>query len=81
MRQLRGAGHDVSDGVNAGLAGLLVLSRDPSLAVIGLHVGLLALVRQTALRGLVRAGDLIDLDAGDLTGTSVETPDDREVER
>lgn len=54
-------------------AGLLVLTRDPSLAVIGIPVGLLALVRHTALRGFERAADLIDV--------GVETPDDREVEQ
>lgn len=55
------------------VAGLLVLTRDPSLAVIGIPVGLLALVHRTALRGIERAPDLIEI--------GVQTPDDREVEQ
>lgn len=53
------------------LAGCLVLLRDPSLAVIGIPVGLLVLVRRTAQRGIERAGGPLELD--------LQPPDDREV--
>jgi hypothetical protein len=54
------------------VAGLLVLTRDPSLAVIGIPVLLLLLVQRTALRPVVCIGELIELDT--------EPLDDREVE-
>jgi hypothetical protein len=55
------------------VAGLLVLTRDPSLAVVGIPVGLLALVRHTALAPVRRVCELIEDGAGN--------PEDREVER
>jgi hypothetical protein len=55
------------------VAGLLVLTRDPSLAVVGIPVGLLALVRHTALAPVERVCELIEAGAGN--------PEDREVER
>ena len=50
----------------------LLLLRDPSLVVIAVPVGLLALVGSTASRGIERARDLIAVQ-------DVESPDDREV--
>jgi hypothetical protein len=61
-----------------GAVGLLVLTRDPPLAVVGIPVGLLALVRQAGLRGLERMPELIALDAETDSHTD---PGDREVER
>ena len=55
------------------VAGLLLLTRDPSLAVIGIPVLLLALIHRTASRPLAAVLALIESD--------VETPEDREVER
>lgn len=54
------------------VAALLVLTRDPSLAVIGIPVGLLALVHRTALRPVEQVIELIEAE---------EAPEDREVER
>lgn len=53
------------------VAALLVLTRDPSLAVVGIPVGLLALVHRTALRPVEQVLELIE----------AEAPEDREVER
>jgi hypothetical protein len=54
------------------VAASLLLLRDPSLVVIAIPVGLLALVRYTAVRGIERTQDLLE-------GQDVESPEDREV--
>jgi hypothetical protein len=56
----------------AAVAALLVLTRDPSLAVIGIPVGLLALVHRIAMPPVEQVLELIEAD---------ETPEDREVEQ
>jgi len=54
------------------IVGSLLLLRDPSLVVLGIPLGVLALIARTAGRGVERAGDLITFET--------ETDDDREVE-